>query len=137
MPLRRIDREEDQAGSVLAGIGEAEAQPLGLLLQEAMGRLQQDAGTVSGVGLATAGPAMLQVDQDLDGLADDVVRASCLEIDDEADSAGIVLVERIVQTLLAWNLGVHGTVLRVYPHSGRGKSESSADGRFRPPAAGR
>ena len=65
-----------------------------------MRHLHEDAGAVAGVLLAAAGAAVLQVDEDLQRLADDVVRLAVLEIDDEADAAGIVLVARIVQTLL-------------------------------------
>ena len=41
--------------------------------------LDQDAGAVAGVGLAAAGAAVLQVDQDLERLADDRVRPAALE----------------------------------------------------------
>ena len=54
-------------------------------------------------------------------LADDVVRLAVLEVDDEADAAGIVLVLGVVQTLLR---GVRGRVIvlvldRTIAHSRR------------------
>ena len=42
---------------------------------------------------------MLEVDEDLQRLAHDVVRALALHVDDEADAAGVVLGARVVQTL--------------------------------------
>ena len=42
---------------------------------------------------------MLEVDQDAQRLAHDVVRAASLHVDDEADAAGVVFGARIVQTL--------------------------------------
>ena len=49
--------------------------------------------------IAAAGAAVRQVDQNLNALEDDVVRFLALEIRNEADSAGIVLVARVVKTL--------------------------------------
>ena len=49
--------------------------------------------------LAAAGAAVLEVQQNLNGLADDVVRFAVLQIDDEADAAGIVFVLGVVQPL--------------------------------------
>ena len=70
------------------------------LAEKRVRHLHEDAGAVAGVLLAAAGAAVLQVEQDLERLADDVVRLAVLQVDDEADAAGIVLVARIVQTLL-------------------------------------
>jgi hypothetical protein len=50
-------------------------------------------------GIAAAGAAMRQVDQNLDALDDDVVRPLALEVGNEADSAGIVLLARVVEAL--------------------------------------
>ena len=44
-------------------------------------------------------PRCSRLIEDLDRLADDVVRLAVLQIDDEADAAGIVLVPRVVQAL--------------------------------------
>ena len=42
---------------------------------------------------------MQQIDQQLQRLADDAVRLLALDVDDEADAAGVVLVPRIVEAL--------------------------------------
>ena len=68
------------------------------LAQEAVRHLDEDAGAVAGRGFAAAGAAVQQVDQDAQPLLDDRVRAAALDVDDEADAAGVVLVDGIVQT---------------------------------------
>ena len=50
-----------------------------------------------GVGFAAAGAAMVQVDQDGQGVADDLVRFLAFDIDDKAHAAGIVLELRVVK----------------------------------------
>src|SRR5688572_32539136 len=70
------------------------------LAEEAIPRLDQDAGAVAGVRLAAAGPAVLEVDEHLQRLLDDVVRALPLDVHDEPDAAGVALMARVVQTRL-------------------------------------
>ena len=82
-----VMRQEHEAGAVRAGGGQRERHDLA---QERVGHLNQDAGAVTGVRLAAAGAAVLQVDEDLQRLRDDVVRALALDVDDEADAAGVV-----------------------------------------------
>ncbi len=61
--------------------------------------LHQDAGAVAGVHLASTRAPVEQVDEQLQRLADDGVRPLALDVNDEADSAGVVLVLRVVQPL--------------------------------------
>jgi hypothetical protein len=42
---------------------------------------------------------MVQIDQDLQALADDVIRLSALDIRNEANAAGVMLVPGIIKTL--------------------------------------
>ena len=78
---------------------QGEAQ-LGALAREELVRdLNQDAGAIAGFRIAAAGAAVRQVDQNLDALDDDVVRLLALDVGDEADAAGIVLLARVVQAL--------------------------------------
>ena len=65
-----------------------------------MRHLDEHARAVAGVGLAAARAAMVEVPQHLDRLLQDVVRFAALDVDDEADAAGLVLEPRIVKTLL-------------------------------------
>src|SRR5262249_5313921 len=99
LSLPGVGRQKDHADTVAAGLGERDAHTLAFFLKEAMRDLQQDAGAVSSVLLTAARPAVLQAQQDLDRLADDVVRTPGLEIDDKAHAARIVFVAWIVQAL--------------------------------------
>ena len=69
-----------------------------LLLEELVRHLDQDAGAVAGQRIAAAGAAMHEVQEDLDALADDVVRRDALDVGDEADATRVVLELRIVES---------------------------------------
>src|SRR6266571_5153090 len=59
----------------------------------------------SRVDFAAAGPAVQQVLQHGERLADDRVRRSALDVHHEADTAGVVLVSGIVETLRGGQAG--------------------------------
>jgi hypothetical protein len=61
-----------------------------------MGHLQQNACSVTRIGLAAARAAVVQVAQDLNGLLQDPVGFAAFDVHDEANSAGFVLVPGIV-----------------------------------------
>ena len=92
-------RQEDQPGAVAAPLRQLHAEPRRLLAQEPVRHLNQDAGAVAGVDLAAAGAAVFEVDQHLQGLPDDGVRAAALHVRDEPDAAGVVLMSRVIQAL--------------------------------------
>ena len=103
LPLARLGRQEHKADAILPLHGKVEPEALTFLFEKGVGRLQKNAGAVAGVLLAAAGPAMFQIDENLERLLDNARRPASLEIHDEADSAGIVLVPRIIQALLGRN----------------------------------
>ena len=94
-----FDRQEDHADAVLARRRESEAEAVTLTGEEGVGDLDEDAGAVTGVGVAAGGAAVGQVDEDLDSLEDDLVGLAALDVDDEADAAGVALGARVVETL--------------------------------------
>ena len=55
-----------------------------------MRHLQKDAGAVARVALAAAGAAVFQIQQDLNRVGHQVMGLAALEIDHEADTAGVV-----------------------------------------------
>ena len=61
--------------------------------------LHQNAGAVAGQRIAAAGSAVGQVDQNLQARADDLVALLAANVDDKADTAGVVLLGRIVHPL--------------------------------------
>ena len=75
---------------------------LGALAREELVRdLDQNARPVARLRVAAAGAAVGEVDEDLDALADDLVRAFATDVGDEADAAGIVFVDGTVEPLRA------------------------------------
>ncbi len=118
--LGRVFREEDEAGAVVAGGGERDAGFLGDLGAEGVRDLDEDAGAVAGIGLAAGGAAVVEIFEDLDALAHEVVRGTTMEIGDEADAASVVLEPRVVEALFGGAAGA--------PGDGRGGGGSGRDG---------
>jgi hypothetical protein len=104
--VARAGRQEEEAGAVAPRVGQPEAGLAAGVGEEAVRHLHEDAGAVAGVLLAAAGPAVLQVQQHLDRLVDDRVRATPVSVDHEADAAGVVLEAGVVQPLRARTFGV-------------------------------
>ena len=84
---------------VAAGRGQREAELLALLLEEVVRDLNEHAGAVAGQRVGAHRAAVLEVGEDLERVGDDLMRLAALEVGDEADAAGIVLVRRVVKAL--------------------------------------
>ena len=87
------------------------------LPEEPIGHLDEDARAVTGIGFATTGATVQQVEEDLHPLLDDPVRLPAFDVDDEADAAGVVLVARIVEGEWAGRGGRHGLPVITCPES--------------------
>ena len=74
-------------------------------LQELVRRLDEDARAVAGVGLAAARAAVVQVQQDLQGLLNDGMGLPALDVGHESHAAGLVLELRVVQALFGRRAG--------------------------------
>ena len=96
-----IFRHEREADAVVAESGKFDAILGRLAREELVRHLQKNARAVAGVGFAPAGPAMFEVVEYLQGLENEVMRRAVLEVDDEADSASVVFVCRVVETLFS------------------------------------
>jgi hypothetical protein len=72
---------------------------LGNLLKKTVGELEQNTGPVPGIMFTAAGPAMGQVQQDLETLLNDLVGSLSFYIHDETRTAGVVLKLGVVETL--------------------------------------
>ena len=92
-------REKNHPDAVLAGGRQIEAQCLGLAGEELVRHLDQQPSAVARIGVTTASPPVGQVDEDFEALLDDLVRRTSLDVGDEADSAGVMLVPGVVQPL--------------------------------------
>ncbi len=97
--LGRVAGQEYEAGAVVPGCGQGDAELAALPGEEGVRHLDQDAGAVSGIDLTPAGSAVEEVLEHLEGLADNGVGLPALHVDDEADAARVVLVSGIVEAL--------------------------------------
>ena len=61
----RLARHEQKGRGIVAGVGQAEAKPLGLG-REAVRDLDQDAAAIAGLGIGADGAAMLEISQDVE-----------------------------------------------------------------------
>src|SRR5262249_53000665 len=95
--LVHLVRQEDHADAVLAGRGEGDARRLRLATEERVGDLDEDAGAVAGQPVAAAGAAVLEVPEHREPFLDDVARCLALDVDDEADAAGVALGPGVVE----------------------------------------
>ncbi len=86
-----FDGQEDHADAVFTGGRESEAEFGGFALKESVGDLDGEASAVTGFRVAAASATVGQIDEDLNALEDDVVGLFALEVDDEAEAAGIAL----------------------------------------------
>src|SRR5205085_757030 len=94
-----VRREKDEARAILAWTRKFEADLLAGLREKGVRHLDEDTSAVPRVGFATASPPMIEVHQDLQPLLDDLMGLASLDIDDEANAAGVVFELRIVKTL--------------------------------------
>jgi hypothetical protein len=62
-----------------------------------MRHLDEDAGSVTRIGLAAAGAAMIQISQDLEPLLDHRMGLGSLDVGDKADAASVVFEVRPVE----------------------------------------
>src|ERR1019366_3117910 len=97
----RVARQEYQPAGVLSRPRQRQPVLLRHPLKKGVRHLDEHAGTVAGVGLATTGATMVEVAQHLDRLLQDAVGFPALHVDDEADAAGLVFEPRIIETLLS------------------------------------
>src|SRR5690606_582172 len=94
--LRVVGGQERDAGRVAAALGERRSADLA---EERVGDLDADADAVAVVRLRARGAPVVEVLQDGQGLPHDVVALASVHGGDHADTAGVVLVQRIVQAL--------------------------------------
>ncbi len=95
-PVARLDGQKDHADAILARGRQRETELGALPREKSVRDLNENAGAVARLGIATAGAAMRQIDEDLQALKDNVVRLFARNVDHESDPAGIVLVRGIV-----------------------------------------
>ncbi len=105
-----LDGQEGHADAVFAFGGEGEAEGGAFAGEELVRDLDEDACAIAGFGIAAAGAAVGEVDEDLDALLDDVVGFMAFDAGDEADTAGVVFKGGVVESLRLRQAGSRGLV---------------------------
>jgi hypothetical protein len=95
-----------------------------------MRNLKQDAGTISGFGIASASATVSQVEENLNSLSDDIVTFMASNAGYETDAARVMLVRGMIETL-GWGRAIRYFLTR-YHQSARNMASIAANG-----AAGR
>ena len=90
-------RQEALPDRVAPGLGQGDPEPRADPQEEGVGELGQDPRPVAGLLLRAPGAAVVEVQEDLDAQADDLVGLDVVEVGDEADAAGVVLEAGIVE----------------------------------------
>ena len=91
----RIVRHEQHADGVVARRRQREAKLDRFLGEELVRRLQQNAGAIAGPRIGADRTAVLEIEQDRQGVFDELVRFAPLDVGNEADAAGILFLRRI------------------------------------------
>ena len=95
-----ILRQEAHRDGVMAGLREVDAFLACPVAQQRVRYLDHGARAVAHQRIGTDGATMVEVDQDLQPLAHDVMGFAALDVGHKADAARIVFVAWIVQSLL-------------------------------------
>src|SRR6266851_7060088 len=98
-PRLLLYRQESHAHGIFAGLGQAEAECLALARKELVRNLDEQPRPVPSLGIAPAGAAVGQVDQDLNSLLNNLMALLSANTGDKPHAAGVVLVHRIIKTL--------------------------------------
>ncbi len=92
-------RQKAHGHAIGARLGQRYSQFAAFLHEKLVRNLDQDAGAVARLRVATRGAAMGEVDQHLKALADNLVALFALDAGHKPHAAGIVLIARVIETL--------------------------------------
>ena len=84
-------RQKQHRHAVIALFREDLSALLGLLAKEAVRDLEEDAGAVAGVALEPDAAAVLEVDEDGEGVVENLVALVPVDARERSDAAGVVL----------------------------------------------
>ena len=104
-------RQEALPDRVAPRLGQGDPEPRADLQEEGVGELRLKPRSVSGLLFRAAGAPVVQVQEDLDPLANDVVGLDVLQVGDEADPASVVLEAGIVKAVSRLHLSHPGVVI--------------------------
>ena len=69
------------------------------IAQQPVGRLNETSGAIAHQWIGTDRAPVVEVEKNLQGIADEAVRFAAFDIDHKSDAARVVLIPRVVKTL--------------------------------------
>ena len=100
--------QEQRADRVFARSRQGEAELRRLSGEELMRDLHQDSGAVAGARIGAHRAAVLEIDQDREGVFDDLMGLASLDVGDEADAAGVLVERGVVKAARRGDAGIGG-----------------------------
>ena len=94
-----LHRQKTHGDAVGSSFGQRDAQFGAFTHKESVGNLNQDAGAVARLRVATRRATVREVDEYLKALANDLVALFAADIGDQAHAAGIVLIAWMIEAL--------------------------------------
>src|SRR5262249_44527646 len=98
-------REKEDAGAVARALGKLDAERRANLAEEFIRDLDQKARAVARIHLTAARAPVAEVGQGGNRVEDQLVRTLSLQVDEEAHTAGVVLILRVVEAMLLRQTG--------------------------------
>src|SRR5271165_5333463 len=105
--LPGFNRKENHPNAIDARRRQGESELGALLHEESVGNLDENPRPVARFRIAPACAAVRQVHQNLESLENNVVRLLSVDINDEADTAGVVFIPGVVKTPLDRETNIH------------------------------
>jgi hypothetical protein len=99
LKLADVRSREECADAIFSGSREFDADPATSIFEELVRNLDQDPGTIPRVIFTATSTSMVEILKGREAISHELVRLAPLEIGDEADSTGVVLVSRIIKAL--------------------------------------
>ena len=97
-----LARQKAHSHRVAARLRQIDGRLRGPVAQERMGNLDKAAGAVADRWVRPHRTAMIEIDKEPKALGDDRVGLVSLDIGNEPDAAGIVLIGRVIKPLFSW-----------------------------------
>ncbi len=94
-----LDRQERHANCVFSSFWNMESKRQAFANKELVRNLNEDAGAIASLRVATAGAAVGEIDQYLNALENNVVALFTANAGDKADPTSIMLMSRVIQSL--------------------------------------
>ena len=98
-PRLAVAREKEHADAVLPSFGERDVGLRGRGAEKGVGELEENSRAVAGRGVASYRAAVLEVLEEPESVAHDVVRARATQMRHEPHAAPVVFMDGVVQPL--------------------------------------